>query len=617
MRLNGNLVLNPLGQSEIQNVVIERVASLPVFDISEKGRVVFNTTTNVLYVNDGSIWSPLAAASGVNTVAQELDALESALGTLINSDGTFKTSELSNYTNLDTSGVTTLSGLLGAINAKFGALVTTLSGQSDVAFTSLTNKDVLYYDSTSSTWKNAQPGATSGVQRFDSDLDALAALSGTGIVVRTGAGTAATRTIQGSADVSVSNGDGVTADPSLSLSDTGVTAGTYTKVTVDGKGRVTVGASVVSSDVTSALGYTPVNKAGDSMSGNLAFGGTSKVIGLAEPTAAGDAATKNYVDSLVSGLSWKERVAAAVADHTAEAHAAGKRVLDLTDGKIYTSDGSAWGAGVAPVDGDAVFDAATETGYVYNGTAWTQFTGTGQIAAGVGLAKTGNVIDVNLGAGIAQLPSDEVGIDLRVGGGLMLTEDGSTSSTASGAQLMVKLDGATLASGTSGVKVADSGITATQIATSVAGDGLQGGAGSALAVKPKASLVAGEGAVNVTSSGVSVALGTGSNQAAAGDHVHGIDALNDVTITSAVAGQALVYNGSAFVNRAIYFMYDGASATSHVVSHNLGQRYVNVTVIDAATNEQIIPQSVTFDSANQLTVTLNTALALKVVCMGV
>ena len=92
MRLNGNLVLNPLGQSEIQNVVIERVASLPVFDISEKGRVVFNTTTNVLYINDGSIWAPLAAASGVNTVAQELDALESALGTLINSDGTFKTS---------------------------------------------------------------------------------------------------------------------------------------------------------------------------------------------------------------------------------------------------------------------------------------------------------------------------------------------------------------------------------------------------------------------------------------------------------------------------------------------------------------------------------------------
>ena len=241
MRLNGNLVLNPLGQSEIQNVVIERVASLPVFDISEKGRVVFNTTTNVLYINDGSIWSPLAAASGVNTVAQELDALESALGTLINSDGTFKTSELSNYTNLDTSGVTTLSGLLGAINAKFGALVTTLSGQSDVAFTSLTNKDVMYYDSTSSTWKNAQPGATSGVQQFDSDLDALAGLSGTGIVVRTGEGTAATRTIQGSADVSVSNGDGVTADPSLSLSDTGVTAGTYTKVTVDAKGRITLG----------------------------------------------------------------------------------------------------------------------------------------------------------------------------------------------------------------------------------------------------------------------------------------------------------------------------------------------------------------------------------------
>ena len=617
MRLNGNLVLNPLGQSEIQNIVIERVASLPVFDISEKGRVVFNTTTNVVYVNDGTQWSPLAGASGVNTVSSELDALESALGALINADGTFKVSALSTMTNLDTSGVTTISALIQAINDKFGLLVTTLAGQSDVQLGTLTNKDVLYYDTASGKWKNAQPGATSGVQKFDADLDAVAGLTGTGVMVRTGDGTAATRTIQGTTDIVVTNGDGVAGDPSIVLSDSGVVAGTYSKVTVDAKGRVTTGAAIVSSDVTTALGYTPVNKAGDSMSGNLAMGGTSKVIGLAEPTAAGDAATKNYVDALVSGLSWKMRVAAAVADHTTEAHAAGKRVLDLTDGKIYTSDGAAWDAGVAPADGDAVFDAATETGYVYTGSVWTQFTGTGQIAAGVGLAKTGNVIDVNLGAGIAQLPSDEVGVDVLVGGGLFLTVDGSADSTDSGAQLAVKLDGSTLAKSASGVKIADNGVTATQIAASVAGDGLQGGAGTALSVKAKASLVGGEGAVSVSASGVAVVLGTGSNEAAAGDHVHGIDALTDVTITAATAGQALVYNGSAFVNRAIYFLYDGASATSHVVTHNLGQRFPNVTVIDADTNEQIIPQSVVFDSNNQLTVTLNTALALKVVCMGV
>jgi hypothetical protein len=45
----------------------------------------------------------------------------------------------------------------------------------------------------------------------------------------------------------------------LTLANSGVTIGTYTKVTVDVKGRVTVGASLASSDVTTALGFTPYN----------------------------------------------------------------------------------------------------------------------------------------------------------------------------------------------------------------------------------------------------------------------------------------------------------------------------------------------------------------------
>ena len=47
------------------------------------------------------------------------------------------------------------------------------------------------------------------------------------------------------------------------LASSGVAAGTYSKVTVDAKGRVTTGASIVSGDVTGALGFTPANKAGD------------------------------------------------------------------------------------------------------------------------------------------------------------------------------------------------------------------------------------------------------------------------------------------------------------------------------------------------------------------
>lgn len=51
------------------------------------------------------------------------------------------------------------------------------------------------------------------------------------------------------------------ASNTLVLSNTGVTAGTYTKVTVDAKGRVTSGTLLSNSDVTTALGYTPANSA--------------------------------------------------------------------------------------------------------------------------------------------------------------------------------------------------------------------------------------------------------------------------------------------------------------------------------------------------------------------
>ncbi len=55
------------------------------------------------------------------------------------------------------------------------------------------------------------------------------------------------------------NGDvtSVSGSASLVLANTGVTAGTYMKVTVDTKGRVTSGANLTSNDVTTALGFVP------------------------------------------------------------------------------------------------------------------------------------------------------------------------------------------------------------------------------------------------------------------------------------------------------------------------------------------------------------------------
>ncbi|WP_413612342.1 tail fiber domain-containing protein [Bdellovibrio sp. HCB-110] len=70
-------------------------------------------------------------------------------------------------------------------------------------------------------------------------------------------------------NVAMSGDATMSAAGAMTLANSGVTVGTYSKVTVDAKGRVTTATNIGSSDVTTALGYTPVNKAGDSMTGAL------------------------------------------------------------------------------------------------------------------------------------------------------------------------------------------------------------------------------------------------------------------------------------------------------------------------------------------------------------
>lgn len=98
-----------------------------------------------------------------------------------------------------------------------------------------------------------------GKQPIDGDLTAIAALATTGLIARTATDTMVTRTIDGTAsNISVSNGDGVSGNPTIDLVNAG-TAGTYGSatqvpvITTDSKGRVT---SVTNTAIT-ATATTP------------------------------------------------------------------------------------------------------------------------------------------------------------------------------------------------------------------------------------------------------------------------------------------------------------------------------------------------------------------------
>lgn len=108
--------------------------------------------------------------------------------------------------------------------------------------------------------------------------------------------TARTISVSGDASWSVSFDGSANATSAITLAtvNSSPVTSSLAKITVNGKGLVTSSTAATSADVISIIGYTPVNKAGDTMGGFLSL--------HADPTSAMHAATKQYVDNVASGL---------------------------------------------------------------------------------------------------------------------------------------------------------------------------------------------------------------------------------------------------------------------------------------------------------------------------
>ena len=183
------------------------------------------------------------------------------------------------------------------------------------------------------------------------------------------------------------------------------------------------------------------------MSGAIAMG-AAKITGLADPTAAQDAATKIYVDNSVQGLDAKASCRAGTTANITLSGAqtidgvsviAGDRVLvkdqtSAAENGIYVAAASGWARSADANTWDELVNAYS---FVEDGTAnanngfvasivaggtlgstavtWVQFSGAGQVTAGAGMTKSGNTLDVGTAAA-SRIVVNADNIDLATSG---------------------------------------------------------------------------------------------------------------------------------------------------------------------------------------------------------
>ncbi|MET0786843.1 MAG: hypothetical protein ABWY25_09070 [Paenisporosarcina sp.] len=545
-----------LAQNELQNAVAQNLPSAPSSPV--KGQFYFNSTggNNTLYWWDGVTWVAAKDAGGtgfpgygVTVTSEQTFGLAPNVGagtTVSRVDHTHGSPvhDVAAHSGLNLGYLPTAGGTMtGDISMTNGTLIKSIGAASNLQ---LFTADINGVVRTNTRFESdSQAGGAGG---FAEKFRMVAAAGGFSLI-SAHAGT----TRLGYWQFTDSVADGMKIHNEMAASNINI-------ITTNGK--VSIGNRPTDVEVTTA----------------------GQITVRLDPTANLEVATKQYVDNLVAGMSWKSPVRAATtgnitlsAPQTIDGVAviAGDRVLVMNQttsaqNGIYVVAAGAWtrstdantgpemvGASVFVSEGTANVDKSfvqtTNAPITIDTTSLTfvQFAGGGAVTAGAGMTQSGNILNVVAGDTTLTIAAD----DVRVNTGVIATVSAMNTADA---------------------------LKADKTTAITAGAGLTGGGD--LSAARTLDIVAANGSIVVGANDIQVAFGGGGSTslAARSDHTH---------------SGGLRY----------YTQLLATSATVYTVTHNLNTQVVMVQVFRATPPMDTVEVDVERTDGN--TVTLRFAVA--------